>query len=114
MEEQLQEDWLDARLREEAPYIDDVGFTARVVEQLPPAQRRQSRSLRATVFLVLAVVASAIAYVASGGGTFLADAAAFLVAMPLVSVCVIAGACAILVMVAGASAAFLKSRELRS
>ena len=35
MDEKLQEDWLDARLRDEAPYIDDAGFTARVVQKLP-------------------------------------------------------------------------------
>ena len=37
MDEQLQEDWLDRRLREEMPYIDDAGFTARVVQKLPAA-----------------------------------------------------------------------------
>ena len=49
MDEQIQEDWLDARLRTEAPYIDDAGFSARVVAQLPV--RRARSSLRAIILL---------------------------------------------------------------
>jgi hypothetical protein len=49
MEEKLQEDWLDARLRDEAPYIDDGGFTSRVVHKLPVRQVR--RSYRAFIML---------------------------------------------------------------
>lgn len=112
MDEQLQDDWLDARLREESPYIDDDGFTARVVQQLPA--RRQSRSLRTAILLCATVVACVIAYVLSGGGAFLSETAAFLVAMPLGTVCALAGVSALLVMVAGAAAALSKSRELRS
>lgn len=113
MEEQLQDDWLDARLREEAPYIDDGGFTAHVVQQLP-VRRRQSRALRAVVLLAAALIASVVAYVLSGGGEFLVNFAAYLVAMPLSVVCAIAGICALVVMVVGASAAFSRSREMRS
>lgn len=112
MDEQLQDDWLDARLREESPYIDDDGFTARVVQRLPA--RRQSRSLRTAILLCATVVASVVAYVLSGGGAFLRETAAFLVAMPLSTVCALAGVSALLVMVAGAAAAVSKSRELRS
>jgi hypothetical protein len=112
MDEQLQDDWLDARLREESPYIDDDGFTARVVQQLPA--RRQSRSLRTAILLCATVVASVIAYVLSGGGAFLGETAAFLVAMPLGTVCALAGVAGLLVMVAGAAAALSKSREVRS
>ena len=36
MKQVNQEDWLDRELREAAPYIDDEGFTARVLQQLPP------------------------------------------------------------------------------
>ena len=35
MDEIEQEDWLDRKLREAAPYIDDDGFTARVMEAIP-------------------------------------------------------------------------------
>lgn len=113
MNDQLEDDWLDARLRDEAPYIDDDGFTAQLVQQLRP-QRRRSRSLRAIVLIAVSVLASMLAYVLSGGGTFLVDAAAFLVAMPFASICVLAGMCGLAVMVIGASAAMSKARELRS
>lgn len=113
MDEQLQDDWLDARLREESPYIDDAGFTASVVQQLP-AGRRQSRSVRAAILMGVALLASVIAYLASGRGEFLANAAAFLVAMPLVTVCAIAGVCASAVLAISAYAAMTRARELRS
>ena len=113
MEEQLQDDWLDARLREEASYVDDDGFTARVVQHLP-VRRRQSRSMRAAILLSITFMATLAAYVASGGGQFLADAAAFMVAMPLVTVCAIAACCALIVMAISAYVAFTKTRELRS
>ena len=111
MDEQFQEDWLDAKLREEAPYLDDAGFTARVAQQLPP--RRQSSFLRAVILLGLTLIACVIAYFVSGGGEVFANAAAYLVALPFNTVCVIAGSCALLVMVLGASAA-LRGAEQRS
>jgi hypothetical protein len=111
MDAELQEDWLDAKLREEAPYIDDDGFTARVVQQLPTPSR--SRRTRNVILLGVTIIASLLAYLVSGRGTFLADAAAFLVAMPLVTVCAIAGTSALIVMIIGASAAMSKARELR-
>ncbi|MDQ6626155.1 MAG: DUF5056 domain-containing protein [Verrucomicrobiota bacterium] len=112
MDEQLEDDWLDARLRDESPYLDDDGFTARVVQKLPA--RRHSRSLRTAILLCATIVASVVAYLLSGGGAFLGDAAAFLVAMPLSTVCALAGVSALLVMVGGGAAALSKSRELRS
>lgn len=119
MNEQLQDevgvtdpgdnDWLDARLRDEAVYIDDDGFTARVVQQLPAS--RQSRSRRAVILLGVTLIACVVAYLISGRGTFLAHAAEFLVAMPIATVCAIAGACGLLVTVVGASAAVSKARS---
>ena len=112
MDDQLQEDWLDARLREEAPYIDDAGFTAAVVHQLP-AGRRHSRRLRIAILLSVTFVACLTAYLVSGRGQFLADAATFLVAMPVSTVCAIAGVCALAVLGVSAYAAASKARELR-
>ena len=65
-------DWLDQKLREEAPYIDDAGFTAGVMQKLPA--RRASRSLRAVILIVAAIVASGAAYILSGGGRFVFEA----------------------------------------
>ena len=109
MEEQLQEDWLDARLRDEACYIDDDGFTARVVQQLPP--RRQSRSSRSVILLGITMIACALAYLLSGRGGFITDSAAFMVAMPLSTIYLIAIASGVLITAVGASAAVLKLRE---
>lgn len=66
--------WLDAKLREEAPYIDDAGFTAGVMQKLPA--RRASRSVRALILMVAAIAASAAAYFLSGGGRFIYEAVA--------------------------------------
>src|SRR5437762_1503583 len=46
-----QEDWLDRELREAAPYIDDDGFTVRVLQQLP-APRRSHDLLRSVILLL--------------------------------------------------------------
>ncbi len=81
MDEQLQEDWLDRRLREEMPYIDDAGFTARVVQKLPAPVRRHS--WRAAILISITLLASVVTYLASDGGRFLIVAAYRFAAMPL-------------------------------
>lgn len=111
MDEQPQEDWLDARLREEAPYLDDAGFTGCVLQQLPA--RRQPRSLRGAIMAAVTLVACVVAYFASGGGAFLGNAAAFLVAMPIWTVALLAGLCGLLVMVLGTAAAVKTTRGRR-
>ena len=64
---------LDARLRDETPYIDDAGFTARVMQQLP--HRRFSWSAqRAFIIFAATIVSVVIAYFASGEGMFVHDA----------------------------------------
>src|SRR5260370_37811769 len=83
MDEISQEDKLDRQLREAALYIDDNGFTARVLQQLP-APRRTRRSFRSAILLAAALLASALAYVASDGGRFLIVAMARLVTLPAV------------------------------
>ena len=65
-------DWLDQKLREEAPYIDDAGFTAGVMRKLPA--QRATRAVRAWILLLAAIFASGTAYFLSGGGRFLFDA----------------------------------------
>ncbi len=65
-------DWLDRKLREEADYIDDAGFTAGVMQKLPA--RRASRSIRAFILICAAIVASGAAYLLSGGGRFIFEA----------------------------------------
>jgi hypothetical protein len=66
MNEIEHEDWLDRKLREAAPYIDDDGFTARVIASLPAVQP-EPRWLRALIVLGLALLGTGVAYVIGGG-----------------------------------------------
>src|SRR6059058_3333039 len=67
------DDLLDARLRDETPYIDDAGFTRRVMKQLP--RRRVSwSSQRAFIILAATILSVVVAYFASGEGMFVHDA----------------------------------------
>ena len=54
-----QDELLDAQLRDAAPYIDDAGFTARVMKGMHP-RRRALRTTRAVVLIFMTFVASMI------------------------------------------------------
>jgi len=113
MEEVNQEDWLDKQLREAAPYIDDDGFTARVLQQLPPAGRRYDL-LRAAILLGMTLLASVLAYVVSGGGRFVGVSIERLAALPALWVFVLALATGLVIAAVGAAAAVSKSRVLQT
>jgi hypothetical protein len=113
MNDQLQEDWLDARLRDEAPYIDDAGFTALVVQKLP-AQRAAQRSFRGILLLAITIVACVVTYFVSDGGQFVTSVAHALVAMPLWMIAFIVLTCGILGTVTAAGIAFFQAREQSS
>ena len=108
MDEQLREDWLDARLREETPYIDDDGFTARVIQKLPAPR---PRSFRAAILIGLTIAASVIAYLLSDGGRFLIVEAYRLMSMPLLFVSVIAILLSLAISGIAAAAAFSTARH---
>src|SRR5213080_5252381 len=108
MDAKHQEDWLDRQLRQAAPYIDDAGFTWRVLQQLP-ARRRRRDSLRAVILLGMTLLASALAYVLSDGGRFLVIATARLVALPTLSLLALAFVTGLLFMVGGVIAALSKT-----
>jgi hypothetical protein len=61
----IDDETLDRQLREAVPYINDEGFTARVIARLPP--RSEPRWLRAMIVLGLALLGTGIAYVVGGG-----------------------------------------------
>jgi hypothetical protein len=103
MDENLQEDLIDIRLREEAPYIDDAGFTARVVQKLPANRVRQS--FRGVILLGVTLVASAIACLLSGGVWFIAEGVARFALLPLSVILLCAAGATILVMAGGLAAA---------
>jgi hypothetical protein len=111
MNENLQEDLLDARLRDEAAYIDDGGFTARIVQKLPARPVRLW--LRAAILLGVTLIASAAAYLLSGGVWFIADGVTRISLLPL-PVIWLAAAGATLVVMAGGLAAVVSRASGRS
>src|SRR5260370_36093372 len=82
MGEVIYEDPLDRQLREAMPYIDDDGFTARVLQRLPPP-RRQRDSLRAVILLAVTVLASVLAFVLSDNRRFITVAIERAATMPV-------------------------------
>jgi hypothetical protein len=113
MSEIKQEDWLDRQLREAAPYIDDAGFTSRVLHQLPPPGRSYS-SLRGAILLTITLLATILTYLLSDGGRFLVVAATRLTTLPTLWLFVLALGSGILVMTGGVIAAISKTNDLQS
>jgi len=108
MDEKIQEDSLDARLRDDAPYIDDAGFTSRVVQKLPARQVR--RSYRAFLLLGITLAACLAAFWLAGGTSFAIDTYANMAMMPVTWMWVTAAAVGVLVMAGGLAAAVSRSR----
>ena len=109
--EKLQEDWLDARLRDEMPYIDDAGFTARVVQRLPTQRAR--RSFRDLILFGLTLLGSVTTYIVSGGGKFIGAEIDRLAALPIIWILAIAVSCSLVLTSIATVAAFAKTREER-
>jgi len=104
MKEDSQQDWLDRRLQEAAPYIEDDGFTARVLQLLPASQRR-TEFLRPLILVGMSAFASALTYVLSDGGRFLIVEMFKLTTIPTLWVVAFALASGMLVMAGGIFAA---------
>jgi hypothetical protein len=66
MNPMIDDETLDRHLREAVPYINDDGFTARVMARLP-ATRREPQWLRTMIVVGLALLGTGIAYVICGG-----------------------------------------------
>jgi len=113
MDEIVQEDWLDRQLREANPYIDDAGFTTRVMGRLP-RRRRPPQFLRATILLTLTILGSALSFILSGNARFVTSGIERVAMLPLQWVFVIAGSCGILITSLGLIAAISKVRDLQS
>jgi len=113
MDQTNREESLDRQLREAMPYIDDDGFTARVIAKLP-ARRQKRVSLRGVILLGITVLGSAFSYVFSGGGRFISVGVERLTTLPLLWLYLIALASGIVVTILGLIAAISKSRELQS
>ncbi|HSP45090.1 MAG TPA: hypothetical protein VLO30_03785 [Chthoniobacterales bacterium] len=107
MEEKLQEDWLDARLRDEAAYIDDAAFTSRVVEKLP--RRHVRRSYRALILIGITLAACIMAFRLSGGSSLFFEGITYVTMMPMTLIWLCVGAAAALVMLGSLAAAYSRS-----
>ena len=106
----IDDETLDRQLREAAPYIDDDGFTTRVMARLPAA-RRESRWLRAMILLGLAILGSGIAYSLSGG--FVREGVIQLSNFPIWLLLVFAFGCGLVVGAFAVIFAIRKTPEVR-
>ena len=113
MNEQIEPDWLDRKLQEAAPYIEDDGFTARVLQQLPAPQLRWE-FLRPLILVGMSAFASALTYVLSDGGRFLLVEMFKLTTIPTLWVVAFALASGMLVMAGGIFAAMSNTSRLQS
>jgi hypothetical protein len=104
------DDLLDARLRDEMPYIDDAGFTARVMKQLP-RHRVSWMNQRAIVIFAATLVSVVVAYFASGQGMFVHDAFAHMSALRPLQLLLVILACGTAMTVAGLWAALRRTQD---
>jgi hypothetical protein len=112
MNAMIDDETLDRQLREAAPYIDDEGFSARVMARLPAA-RREPRWLRAMILLGLTLLGSGIAYLLSGGGRFIREGVIQLSDFPIWLLLVFAFGCGLVVGAFAVIAAVRKTPEVR-
>lgn len=107
----MEQDWLDRKLQEAVPYIEDDGFTARVLAQLPAPQMR-FQFLRPLILIIASAFASALTYVLSDGGRFIIVEMFKVTTIPTVWVVVFALASGMIVMAGGIVAAMTKSTQI--
>ena len=109
----IDDETLDRQLREAALYIDDEGFTARVMARLPAA-RREPRWLRAMILLGLTLLGSGIAYLLSGGGRFVREGMIQLSDFPIWLLLVFAFGCGLVIGAFAVIFAIRKTPEVRN
>lgn len=104
------DDLLDARLREETPYIDDNGFTALVMERLP-ARPHSMQTQRSLIILSAAVLSVVVAYFASGEGMFVGQAFARIAVLPPLQLLLLSLGCGMAMLATGLWAALARTRD---
>jgi len=113
MDEKDQMDPFDRQLREAAPYIDDDGFTRRVLQQLPARQPRP-QTFRAVVLLGITVLGSIIAYILSDGARFVSTGLLKVATWSPLTLLILTISTGVVVTSLGVVAAISKSHELES
>lgn len=101
---------LDARLHDETSYIDDAGFTARVMKQLP-RHRVSWSSLRSFIILAATILSVVVAYFASGEGMFVHDAFARISGLQQLQLFLVIVGCGIAMTIAGLWVALVRRDE---
>ena len=109
----IDDETLDRQLREAVPYINDDGFTARVVAMLPVG-RREPQWLRAMIVIGLALIGTAMAYFLSGGGTFVRQGVVQIADFPIWLLLVFAFGCGLVVGAFAVIFAIRKTPEVRN
>ncbi len=104
------DDLLDARLREETPYIDDDGFTALVMQKLP-SRPTSFQAQRSFVILGAAILSVIVAYFASGEGMFVRQIFTRLALLPPLQLLTLLVVCGIAALGSGLWAALARVRD---
>src|SRR5262249_34749511 len=108
----IDDEALDRQLREAGPYINDDGFTARVMARLPAAPRGPPW-LRAMVLGGLALLGSGVAVLLSGGGRFVSEGMIQMTDFPMWLLLVFAFGCGLVVGAFAVIFAIRKTPEVR-
>ena len=108
----IDDETLDRQLREAVPYINDDGFTTRVIARLPAA-RPEPQWLRAMIVLGLALLGTGIAYFLSGGGSFVRQGVIQIADFPIWLLLVFAFGCGLVVGAFAIIFAIRKTPEVR-
>jgi len=108
----INDETLDRQLREAVPYINDDGFTARVIARLPAA-RREPQWLRAMIVFGFALLGIGIAYLLSGGGNFVRQGVLQIADFPIWLLLVFAFGCGLVVGAFAVVFALRKTPEVR-
>ena len=108
----IDDETLDRQLREAVPYVDDDGFTVRVMANVPAAPR-EPRWLRAMVLVGLALLGSGVAYLLSGGGRVVREGMIQMADFPIWLLLVFAFGCGLVVGAFAVIFAIRKTPEVR-
>jgi hypothetical protein len=109
----IDDEALDRQLREAAPYINDDGFTARVIARLPATPRREPQWLRAIIVVGLALIGTGMAYFLSGGGNLVRQGVIQVADFPIWLLLVFAFGCGLVVGAFAVIFAIRKTPEVR-
>lgn len=112
MNPMIDDETLDRQLREAVPYVDDDGFTVRVMANVPAAPR-EPRWLRAMVLIGLALLGSGVAYLLSGGGRVVREGMIQMADFPIWLLLVFAFGCGLVVGAFAVIFAIRKTPEVR-